>query len=47
MVVGDGSTESMIGPLGTTVVPEATLHFIENRSDGDAEVLVISVPALR
>lgn len=47
MVVADGSTESMIGPLGTAVIPEATPHFIENRSDGDAEVLVISVPALR
>jgi quercetin dioxygenase-like cupin family protein len=47
MVVGDGSTESTIGPLDTSVIKASTPHFIENRSDLEAEVLVVSVPALR
>jgi mannose-6-phosphate isomerase-like protein (cupin superfamily) len=47
LVVSDGSTESILGPLATTVIPEATPHSIENRSGRQAEVLVISVPALR
>lgn len=47
MVVGDDRRQETLSPLATAVFPAGTVHFIENRSDGDAEVLVISVPGLR
>jgi quercetin dioxygenase-like cupin family protein len=47
MTVGVGESESVLGPLGTAVIAAGSPHFIENRSDEAAEVLVISVPALR
>lgn len=47
MVVGDGDVESVLTPLGTVVAPVGSPHFIENRSRRIAEILVISVPALR
>jgi uncharacterized cupin superfamily protein len=47
MVVGDEQTEQTLTPLAAAVFPKGTVHFIENRSDDDAEVLVISVPGLR
>jgi uncharacterized cupin superfamily protein len=47
MVVGDGEREEPLIPMATAVFPKGTVHFIENRSEDDAEVLVISVPGLR
>lgn len=47
MVVGDDQSEDTLTPMATAVFPQGTLHFIENRTEQDAEVLVISVPALR
>lgn len=46
-VVGIGGEESTIGPRDVAVIPAGTEHFIANRSDSDAEVLVVSSPALR
>jgi len=47
MVVGDDETEEILSALATAVFPKGTVHFIENRSNEEAEVLVISVPGLR
>lgn len=47
MVVGNDDREHRLVPLATAVFPKGARHFIENRSDQDAEVLVISVPGLR
>lgn len=47
MVVGDDNEEQALTPLATAIFPKDTHHFIENRSDQPAEVLVISVPGLR
>jgi quercetin dioxygenase-like cupin family protein len=47
MVVGDDETEEILSVLAAAVFPKGTVHFIENRSDEAAEVLVISVPGLR
>lgn len=47
LTVGDGSTETVLGPLGTAVIKAGSPHFIANHSTGEAEVLVISTPALR
>jgi len=47
MVVGDAEREETLTPLATAIFPKGTVHFIENRGDDDAEVLVISVPGLR
>lgn len=47
MVVGDESEEHALAPLATAIIAAAAEHFIENRSDDPAEVLVISVPGLR
>lgn len=47
MTVGVGASESVLWPLGTAVIAAGSPHFIENRSNEAAEVLVISVPALR
>ena len=47
MVVGDPHIEHPLVPLATVVIPAGAEHFIENRGDQDAEVLVISVPGLR
>lgn len=47
MIVGDGEREESLGKLATAVFEAGTSHFIENRSDQEAEVLVISVPGLR
>ncbi|MGH8872678.1 MAG: cupin domain-containing protein [Acidimicrobiia bacterium] len=47
MVVGDGDREERLLRLSTVVFDAGTSHFIENRSNEVAEVLVVSVPALR
>lgn len=47
MVVGDDHREETLTPLATAIFPKGTVHFIENRGDDEAEVLVISVPGLR
>lgn len=47
MLVGDGRREEDLGTLGTALFEPGEHHFIENRGDDDAEVLVISVPGLR
>jgi hypothetical protein len=47
MVVGDDQGEETLIPLATALFPQGTVHFIENRSNDEAEVLVISVPGLR
>lgn len=47
MVVGDEGEEHDLRPLATAIFPTGTEHFIENRSEETAEVLVISVPGLR
>lgn len=47
LTVGDGRDEWLMGPLGTAVIEPGSSHFIENRSPDEAEVLVISTPALR
>ncbi len=47
MVVGDHQTEETLTPMATAVFPKGTVHYIDNRSDYEAEVLVISVPGLR
>lgn len=47
MVVGDDQREETLIPLATALFPQGTVHFIENRSNDEAEVLVISVPGLR
>jgi quercetin dioxygenase-like cupin family protein len=47
MVVGNDDEEHELHPLATAIFPKGTKHFIENRSEGPTEVLVISVPGLR
>jgi quercetin dioxygenase-like cupin family protein len=47
MVVGDGDEEHVLVSMANAMIPAASDHFIENRSDFVAEILVISVPALR
>lgn len=47
MVVGDGTEEHLLVPMATAIIPAASHHYIENRNDVVAEVLVISVPGLR
>jgi quercetin dioxygenase-like cupin family protein len=47
MVVGDDQREETLIPLASAVFPQGTVHFIENRGNEEAEVLVISVPGLR
>jgi quercetin dioxygenase-like cupin family protein len=47
MVVGDDHREERLAPMATAIFPKGTVHFIENRGDDEAEVLVISVPGLR
>ena len=47
MVVGDSEREEILDKLGSVVFDAGTSHFIENRSDQEAEVLVISSPGLR
>lgn len=47
MVVGDDQREEIVVPMATAIFPKGSVHFIENRSDRDAEVMVISVPGLR
>jgi quercetin dioxygenase-like cupin family protein len=46
LTVGDGDDEAVLGPLGTSVIQAGSPHFIENRTTEDAEVLVVSLPAL-
>lgn len=47
MVVGNDDEEHTLQSLSTAVFPAGSQHFIENRSESDAEVLVVSVPGLR
>lgn len=47
MVVGDEDREEVLVPMATAVFPKGAIHFIQNRSNHDAEVIVISVPGLR
>ena len=47
MIVGDGRREETLERLGTVMFDAGETHFIANRSDRDAEVLVVSVPGLR
>jgi quercetin dioxygenase-like cupin family protein len=47
MTLGVGESEAVLRPLGAAVIPAGEPHFIENRSTGLAEMLVVSVPALR
>lgn len=47
MIVGDEEGESVLRRMGTAVITAGSPHFIENRTSVVAEVLVISVPALR
>ena len=47
MTVGDGEIEEILVPMATAIFDAGSRHFIENRSDDYAEVLVISVPGLR
>ncbi|MGH8913409.1 MAG: cupin domain-containing protein [Acidimicrobiia bacterium] len=47
MVVGDGERDETLDRLATAVFEAGSDHFIENRTDRAAEVLVISVPGLR
>lgn len=47
MVVGDGSREEVLVPLATAMFSKGAVHYIENRGEVEAEVLVISVPGLR
>lgn len=47
MVVGDEVSESVLQPLATAVIAAGSPHFIDNRSEAPAEVLVVSLPALR
>lgn len=47
MTVGDGERETTLVGLSTAVFQAGEPHFIENRSAGPAEVLVISIPGLR
>lgn len=47
MTVGDDEREELLHHMGTAIFEKGTRHFIANRSQLSAEVLVISVPALR
>ena len=47
MIVGDGDQEKKLIRLSTAVFVAGAGHFIENRSNEVAEVLVVSVPGLR
>jgi quercetin dioxygenase-like cupin family protein len=47
MIVGDEQGEETLTPLATALFAQGTVHFIENRGNDEAEVLVISVPGLR
>lgn len=47
MTVSNGQREELLHELTTAVFEKGTPHFIANRSGQSAEVLVISVPALR
>lgn len=47
MIVGDGDREETLVRLSTVVFDAGTSHFIENRSNDVAEVLVVSAPALK
>lgn len=47
MTIGDGVREETLDRLTSAVFAKGTDHFISNRSDQTAEVLVISVPGLR
>ena len=47
MVVGSDAEERELDLLATAIFPKGARHFIENRSEEPAEVLVISVHGLR
>lgn len=47
LIVGNGNREELLHPMDTVVFPRGTTHFIENRSESEAEVLVISAPGLK
>jgi len=47
LTVGDGESEEVLLPMSTAIFDAGSEHFIENRSDNEAEVLVISVPGLK
>jgi quercetin dioxygenase-like cupin family protein len=47
VVVGDDQREETLTPLATVLFPQGTVHFIQNRGNDEAEVLVISIPGLR
>ena len=47
LIVGNADREETLVEMSTTIFPKGALHFIENRSDTEAEVLVISAPGLR
>jgi len=47
LVTGTASVEVELGPLDAFAIPAGERHFIENRSQEVATLLVISTPALR
>jgi quercetin dioxygenase-like cupin family protein len=44
LVVGNGADEYPLAPLCTAIFEKGTDHFVENRSDEVATVLVITAP---
>ncbi|MDH3302342.1 MAG: cupin domain-containing protein [Acidimicrobiia bacterium] len=47
LTVGNGSQERTLRTLSTVLFDAGEPHFVENRSDDMAELLVISSPSLR
>lgn len=45
--VGNGKDECELTHLGATMFAAGELHRVENRSDADATLLVITLPGLR